>query len=30
MRTVLKNTKYVTVAFCMNNEPYLVSLKPRI
>jgi nitroimidazol reductase NimA-like FMN-containing flavoprotein (pyridoxamine 5'-phosphate oxidase superfamily) len=23
---VLKNTKYVTVAFCMNNEPYLVAL----
>ncbi|MGD6809284.1 MAG: pyridoxamine 5'-phosphate oxidase family protein [Candidatus Bathyarchaeia archaeon] len=26
MRSVLKNTKYVTVAQCMNNEPYLVSL----
>ncbi len=26
MRRVLKNTKYVTVAQCMNNEPYLVSL----
>ena len=26
MRQVLKNTKYVTVALCMNNEPYLVSL----
>jgi uncharacterized protein len=26
MRMVLKNTKYVTVAFCMNNEPYLVTL----
>jgi nitroimidazol reductase NimA-like FMN-containing flavoprotein (pyridoxamine 5'-phosphate oxidase superfamily) len=26
MRMVLKNTKYVTVAFCMNNEPYLVAL----
>jgi uncharacterized protein len=25
MRQVLKTTKYVTVAFCMNNEPYLVS-----
>ena len=26
IRKVLKATKYVTVAFCMNNEPYLVSL----
>lgn len=26
MRQVLKSTKYVTVAQCMNNEPYLVSL----
>jgi nitroimidazol reductase NimA-like FMN-containing flavoprotein (pyridoxamine 5'-phosphate oxidase superfamily) len=26
MRQVLKDTKYVTVALCMNNEPYLVSL----
>src|SRR5512147_2695786 len=26
MRQVLKNTKYVTVALCMNNEPYLVAL----
>jgi uncharacterized protein len=26
MRMVLKNTKYVTVAFCMNNEPYLVAV----
>ena len=26
MRIILKSTKYVTVAFCMNNEPYLVSL----
>jgi nitroimidazol reductase NimA-like FMN-containing flavoprotein (pyridoxamine 5'-phosphate oxidase superfamily) len=26
MRQVLKTTKYVTVALCMNNEPYLVSL----
>ncbi len=26
MRLVLKNTKYVTVAFCKNNEPYLISL----
>ncbi len=26
MRMVLKNTKYVTVALCMNNEPYLVAL----
>ena len=26
MRSVLKTTKYVTVAQCMNNEPYLVSL----
>jgi hypothetical protein len=26
MRQVLKNTQYVTVALCMDNEPYLVSL----
>jgi uncharacterized protein len=26
MRQVLKSTKYVTVALCMNNEPYLVAL----
>jgi uncharacterized protein len=26
MRIVLKKTKYVTVALCMNNEPYLVAL----
>ncbi|XHH10458.1 MAG: pyridoxamine 5'-phosphate oxidase family protein [Candidatus Bathyarchaeia archaeon] len=26
MRNVLKATKYVTVAQCMNNQPYLVSL----
>jgi nitroimidazol reductase NimA-like FMN-containing flavoprotein (pyridoxamine 5'-phosphate oxidase superfamily) len=26
LRQVLKTTKYVTVAFCMENEPYLVSL----
>ena len=26
MRHVLKATKYVTVAFCMQDEPYLVSL----
>jgi len=26
LRQVLKCTKYVTVALCMNNEPYLVSL----
>jgi uncharacterized protein len=26
MRQVLKNTKYVTVALCMNNTPYLVAL----
>jgi len=26
MRQVLKTTKYVTVASCMGNEPYLVSL----
>jgi uncharacterized protein len=26
MRQVLKTTKYVTVAFCMDNEPYLVAL----
>ncbi len=26
MRSVLKAAKYITVALCMNNEPYLVSL----
>jgi nitroimidazol reductase NimA-like FMN-containing flavoprotein (pyridoxamine 5'-phosphate oxidase superfamily) len=26
IKQVLKDTKYVTVAFCMNNEPYLVAL----
>jgi nitroimidazol reductase NimA-like FMN-containing flavoprotein (pyridoxamine 5'-phosphate oxidase superfamily) len=26
MRQVLKATKYVTIALCLNNEPYLVSL----
>jgi nitroimidazol reductase NimA-like FMN-containing flavoprotein (pyridoxamine 5'-phosphate oxidase superfamily) len=26
MRRVLKSTKYVTIALCMGNEPYLVSL----
>jgi nitroimidazol reductase NimA-like FMN-containing flavoprotein (pyridoxamine 5'-phosphate oxidase superfamily) len=26
LRQVLKCTKYVTVAFCKDNEPYLVSL----
>ena len=26
MRQVLKTTKYVTVAFCKDNEPYLVAL----
>lgn len=26
MRQILKNTKYVTTALCMNNEPYLVTL----
>jgi nitroimidazol reductase NimA-like FMN-containing flavoprotein (pyridoxamine 5'-phosphate oxidase superfamily) len=26
LRKVLKSTKYVTVALCMDNEPYLVSL----
>jgi uncharacterized protein len=26
MRQVLKATKYVTVALCMNNDPYLVAL----
>ncbi|MCW3984593.1 MAG: pyridoxamine 5'-phosphate oxidase family protein [Candidatus Bathyarchaeota archaeon] len=26
MQQVLKATKYVTIALCMNNEPYLVSL----
>ncbi len=26
MRQILKTTNYVTVAFCMKNEPYLVAL----
>ena len=26
LKGVLKSTKYVTIALCMNNEPYLVSL----
>ena len=26
MRQILKTTKYVTIALCMDNEPYLVSL----
>jgi nitroimidazol reductase NimA-like FMN-containing flavoprotein (pyridoxamine 5'-phosphate oxidase superfamily) len=26
LKQVLKSTKYVTVALCMDNEPYLVSL----
>lgn len=26
LRTVLRTTKYVTVALCMDDEPYLVSL----
>jgi hypothetical protein len=26
MRQILKTTQFVTVALCMNNEPYLVSL----
>jgi uncharacterized protein len=26
MKQVLKSTKYVTVALCMDNEPYLVAL----
>jgi nitroimidazol reductase NimA-like FMN-containing flavoprotein (pyridoxamine 5'-phosphate oxidase superfamily) len=26
LENVLKSTKYITVALCMNNEPYLVSL----
>lgn len=26
LRKVLKSTKYVTIALCMDNEPYLVSL----
>lgn len=25
LKEVLKSTKYVTIALCMNNEPYLVS-----
>src|SRR4030067_1834192 len=26
LKNVLKSTKYVTIALCMDNEPYLVSL----
>ena len=26
LKKVLKSTKYITIALCMNNEPYLVSL----
>ena len=26
MRQILKTTRYITVALCMDNEPYLVSL----
>ena len=26
LKEVLKSTKYVTIALCMDNEPYLVSL----
>ena len=26
LKRVLKSTKYLTMALCMNNEPYLVSL----
>lgn len=26
MHQILKKTKYVTIALCMNNEPYLVAL----
>jgi uncharacterized protein len=26
LKSVLKSTKYVTIAMCMDNEPYLVSL----
>ncbi len=26
MKAVLKTTKYVTIALCMKNEPYLISL----
>jgi uncharacterized protein len=26
LKQVLKNTKYFTIALCMNNEPYLVAL----
>jgi nitroimidazol reductase NimA-like FMN-containing flavoprotein (pyridoxamine 5'-phosphate oxidase superfamily) len=26
IQQILKETKYVTIAFCLNNEPYLVSL----
>jgi nitroimidazol reductase NimA-like FMN-containing flavoprotein (pyridoxamine 5'-phosphate oxidase superfamily) len=26
LKAVLKTTKYVTIALCMNDEPYLVSL----
>jgi len=28
LKKVLKSTKYVTIALCMDNEPYLVSLSP--
>ena len=26
LKKVLKSTKYVNIALCMNNEPYLASL----
>jgi uncharacterized protein len=26
MRNILKSTKYITIALCKDNEPYLVSL----
>src|SRR4030065_62807 len=26
LKRILKTTKYVTIALCMDNEPYLVSL----
>ncbi len=26
MRNILKSTKYITIALCMNGEPYLVAL----
>jgi len=26
MQAILKSTKYVTIALCMNNKPYLVAL----